>query len=157
MKPAFELPQRSGPRPETTRPSRTHPSPHTQITQNAPADMQEKLFVRAASSLAGVSVGDSLVSVPGARAFHLDPALARGPSEAFQRGREFAHLHPARDGSLHMTLPPDIYKEVLAKGWGEPHPVSGTMMVWGPRNDEELDVVWRLVRASYAYATGDGW
>jgi hypothetical protein len=117
--------------------------------------MQEKLFARAAS-LAGVSVGDSLVSVPGARAFHLDPGLARGPAQAFQRGREFAHLHPVHDGSLHLTLPPDIYEEVLAKGWGEPHPVSGTMMVWGPRNDEELDVVWRLVHASYAYATGDG-
>jgi hypothetical protein len=153
MNPRFELPQRPGPQPATTRPSQTHRSPHTQISQNAPAEMQEKLFLRAAS-LAGVSVGDSLVSVPGARAFHLDPALARGPAEAFQRDREFAHLHPAHDGSLHMTLPPDIYQEVLAKGWGEPHPVSGTLMIWGPRNAEELDIVWRLVCESYAYATG---
>jgi hypothetical protein len=120
MKPRFELPQRSGPQPATTRPSQTHRSPHTQISQNAPAEMQERLFLRAAS-LAGVSVGDSLVSVPGARAFHLDPALARGPAEAFQR---------------------------------EPHPVSGTLMIWGPRNAEELDIVWRLVCESYAYATG---
>lgn len=50
--------------------------------------------------------------------------------------------------------PPEIYEEVLAKGWGEPHPVSGTMMIWGPRNEEELDVIWNLVRASYEYATG---
>jgi hypothetical protein len=116
--------------------------------------MQEQLFVRA-QSLPGVTVGKSLVSVPGARAFHLDEALARGPAGAFQRGREFAHLHPAHDGSLHMTLPPSLYEEVLANGWGEPHPVSGTMMVWGPRNEEELEVIWSLVRASYAYATGE--
>jgi hypothetical protein len=41
-----------------------------------------------------------------------------------------------------------MYQEVLAKGWGEPHPVSGTMMIWGPRNEEELDIIWNLVRAS---------
>jgi luciferase-like monooxygenase len=148
-----ELPSRSGPKPDTTRPSPTEPRPHKQITQNAPPEMQEELF-RRASSLAGVSVGDSLVSVPGARAFHLDETLARGPREAFQRGREFAHLHPVHDGSLHLTLPPEIYQEVLAKGWGEPHPVSGTMMIWGPRDAQELEIIWSLVRASYAYATG---
>jgi luciferase-like monooxygenase len=116
--------------------------------------MQEQLFTRA-QALPGVSVGKSLVSVPGARAFHLDEALARGPNDAFQRGREFAHIHPAHDGSLHMTLPPRLYEEVLAKGWGEPHPVSGTMMVWGPRDEQELEVIWNLVRASHAYATGE--
>jgi hypothetical protein len=78
----------------TTLPSRTRPSPHTQISQNAPADMQEKLFARAAS-LAGVSVGDSLVSVPGARAFHLDPALARGRPK-----------HSSEAGSLRTCIPP---------------------------------------------------
>lgn len=149
-----ELPQRSGPKPDTTHPSRERPEPHKQISQMAPPHMQEQLFMRA-QALAGVSVGKSLVSVPGARAFHLDEALARGPAGAFQRGREFAHIHPAHDGSLHMTLPPDLYEEVLAKGWGEPHPVSGTMMVWGPRNEEELEVIWNLVRASYRYATGE--
>ena len=150
----FELPQRLGPKPDTTRPSREHPEPHKQVSQIAPPHMQEQLFMRA-QSLPGVSVGKSLVSVPGARAFHLDEALARGPDGAFQRGREFAHLHPAHDGSLHMTLPRALYEEVLVKGWGEPHPISGTMMVWGPRNEEELEVIWNLVRASYDYATGE--
>jgi Family of unknown function (DUF5519) len=150
---SFELPHRSGPRPATRRPSDTNPGPHQQVSQNAPPHLQEALFARA-RSLAGVSVGASLVSVPGARAFHLDVTAARGPRAAFQRGREFAHLHPAPDGSLHLTLDPALYQEVLAKGWGEPHPVSGTMMIWGPRTEEELDIVWSLVRASYHYATG---
>ena len=150
----FQLPQRSGSKPDTTRPSLERPEPHKQISQTAPPHMQEALFMRA-QALAGVTVGKSLVSVPGARAFHLDETLARGPRKAFQREREFAHIHPAHDGSLHMTLPPDVYEDVLAKGWGEPHPVSGTMMVWGPRNEEELELVWNLVRVSYAYATGE--
>src|SRR5438105_13866903 len=106
-----ELPRRDGPRPDTTHPTRADPHPHQQLTQIAPAEMQEALFQRA-SRLAGVSVGDSCVSVPGARAFRLDPALARGPEQAFQCDHEFAHLHPAYDGSLHMTPPPGVYQTV---------------------------------------------
>lgn len=149
----FELPQRSGPPPATRRPSQVTPGPHQQVSLNAPPHLQEALFTRA-RLLPSVTVGASLVSVPGARAFHLDDTAARGPHTAFQRGREFAHLHPPHDGSLHLTLDAGLYQDVLAKGWGEPHPISGAMMVWGPRNDEELEIVWNLVRASYQYATG---
>jgi hypothetical protein len=94
------------------------------------------------------------VSVPGARAFHLVEGVGSGPPQAFQRGREFAHLHPAFDGSLHLTLPQDVYDQVQARGWGEPHPLSGTMMVFGPRDEEELEVVWAILKESYAYARG---
>jgi len=97
---------------------------------------------------------DSLVSVPGALAFVLDEDSAGGPPEAFQAGREFAHLHPPHDGSLHMTLPPEIAREAYERGWGEPHPYSGTPLIFGPRDHEELDVVWRLLQASYAFAKG---
>ena len=150
-----ELPARAGPAPRTTRPQPGgRPTPHTQLSQNAPPELQEILFERA-SALPGVTVGDSHVSVPGARAFHLDRSLARGPAEAFQARTEFAHLHPTPDGSLHMTLPPRLYEAVRARGWGEPHPVSGTMMVFGPRDPGELEVVWRLLQASYGFATGE--
>jgi hypothetical protein len=127
--------------------------PHKQVSQNAPESVQEELFRRAAA-LDGVAVGDSLVSVPGARAFHLVEGVGSGPPQAFQRGREFAHLHPAFDGSLHLTLPQDVYDQVQARGWGEPHPLSGTMMVFGPRDEEELEVVWAILKESYAYARG---
>lgn len=63
---SFELPQRTGAKPDTTRPSRKNPGPHQQISQNAPPRLQEGLFMRA-RSLDGVSAGKSLVSVPGAR------------------------------------------------------------------------------------------
>lgn len=151
---APELPEREGDRPVTTRPSRELAFPHQQVTQTAPVDMQEQLFARAAS-LPGITVGDSGVSVPGARAFHLDPERAGGPKDAFQVGTEFAHIHPAGDGSLHLKLPPDVYDEVLEKGWGEPHPISGTMLVFGPRNRFELETVWQIVLASYRWALGE--
>jgi hypothetical protein len=153
MHSSFDLPPRRGPRPETTHPSREQPGPHKQISQNAPPEWQEALFERV-QALPGVVIRNSCISVPGARAFHLDEVMARGPKEAFQCQREFAHLHPAHDGSLHAALPPEVYQAVQARGWGEPHPVSGTMMVFGPRDEAELETVLRIVSASYSYATG---
>jgi hypothetical protein len=76
-------------------------------------------------------------------------------------GQEFAHLHPPSDGSLHMALPPDIVDDVIENGWAERHPLAGRhglpdniVMVYGPRDDEELRVVEDLVRASHAFAAG---
>ena len=147
------LPRRSGERPLTSKPTRSDPKPHAQLTDNAPLELQEELVERA-TGLPGVSLAKSLVSVPGARAFVLAEDLARGGPEAFQAGREFAHIHPPHDGSLHLTLPEPIAAEAREKGWGEPHPVSGTMMVYGPRDAEELEAVWRLLAASYSFACG---
>ena len=145
------LPRRPGPRPHTRR---RDGAAHVQLSQNAPVELQEKLFERACA-LPGVFTGESLVSVPGARALFLDESLAEGPEEAFQAGTEFAHVHPARDGSLHLTLPAGMVGEVEEKGWGERHPVSPSVMVYGPRDEFELEVVWRLLRASYRFAAGD--
>lgn len=149
----IDLPRRAGDPPETTHPTRERAMPHQQMSQNAPVELQHELLARAAA-LPGVTVADSKVSVPGARAFHLDKTHANGPGDAFQRDAEFAHLHPAHDGSLHMTLPPGVFDQVLEAGWGEPHPISGTMMVYGPRDRGELDTVWDILQASYRWATG---
>ena len=145
------LPQREGSRPLTRREEGTA---HAQLSQNAPRELQEILFERA-RSLAGISTAESLVSVPGARAFFLEESVAAGPEEAFQAGREFAHIHPEYDGSLHLTLPPAMAREVEEKGWGEPHPISPSMMVYGPRDEAELEVVWQLLLASYRFALGE--
>lgn len=148
---APDLPTRRGPRPRTTAPTREHPFPHQQLDQRAPEHLQEELFQRT-SRLPGVRVGRSLVSLPESRAFHLAADAAGGPREAFQRRTEFAHIHTDNDGSLHLTLPPALYAEVLATGWGEPHPVSGTMMLFGPRDPDELEVAWRILQASWRWA-----
>jgi Family of unknown function (DUF5519) len=142
------IPARRGPRPETIA-----PQPHAQVSQPPPPDIHRQLVTRALE-LPGVSRAGSLVSVPGAVAFVLDDAAAAGPPEAFQAGREFAHLHPVEDGSLHMKLPDAIAAEAYAKGWGEPHPVVGTPLIYAPRDQAELEVVWRLLKASHAFAAG---
>jgi uncharacterized protein (TIGR00369 family) len=148
----WSVPVRRGPRPQTTHPTRDQPGPHQQLSDIAPRDLQQELL-RRVRTLPDVEVGWSAISVPYARGFHLKPHAARGPAEAFQRGSEFGHLHPEQDGSLHLNLPPALYNDVLRAGWGEPHPISGTMLVFGPRDEVELEVVWRLVRASYHWAT----
>jgi uncharacterized protein (TIGR00369 family) len=148
----WTVPARRGPRPTTTHPTREQPAPHQQLSDIARRELQEELL-RRVRTLPEVEVGWSAISVPYARGFHLKPHAAKGPAEAFQRGSEFGHLHPEHDGSLHLCLPPALYDDVLRAGWGEPHPLSGTMLVFGPRDEAGLEVVWRLVCASYNWAT----
>lgn len=138
---------RRGDRPETTA-----PSPHAQVSQNAPVELQETLWARM-RSWPDVTTADSLVSVPGARAVVLSGDRV-GPPAAFQSEREFAHIHPHHDGSLHITLPDDVGREAVAAGWAEPHPVQQAYLVYGPRDDDELAAVWWLVQVSHLYAQG---
>jgi len=154
--PPYIAKKRSGPRPRTT-----PTNPHTQLDQNAPVRLQEEVFLLA-HGLPGVVVGPSHVSVPGARAFHL-PACSRPADDGFMLEREFAHLHPASDGSLHMSLPPDIVDAVIANRWAEYHPLAGKhglprniVMVYGPRDEAELEIIGALVRASHERACDAG-
>jgi hypothetical protein len=135
--------------------------PHQQLSQNAPLSLQEELWQRM-TGLEGVRPGGSHVSLPDTRALHLDPRLATGPGDAFFAGTEFAHLHGASDGSLHLMLPVSVAGDAIHKGWSELHPVARRgagpptlVMLYGPRDEAELEVVWRLVQTSYAFARGE--
>jgi hypothetical protein len=128
-------------------------APHQQVTQNAPGQLQERLF-RLAVALPGVVSGTAFDCVPGSRGFHLAPRLAAGPLAAFLSGTEFGHLHPEYDGSLHIALPELLTESARKAGWGEPHPDTGAFLLFGPRDDDELVVVMALVRCSYRYARG---
>jgi phospholipase/carboxylesterase len=152
--PSGELGHRAGPPPRVS-----WTIPQQQESQNAPSELQERLFdeVRA---MPGVDVGPSRISVPGARGFTLEHGSDDGHAFLVAEVGEFAHLHPAYDGSLHLALPPALAADVSAKGWGRPHLWAGTrlspgfVMVYGPRDDAELATVLAIVRASHAYASG---
>ena len=98
--------------------------------------------------------------MPGAQAFTIDGPHANEDAYLVPSVGEFAHLHPSYDGSLHLTLPADLAADLVTRGWGRMHPWAGTrlspgfVMVYGPRDDEELDTVQSIVAASHAYATG---
>jgi hypothetical protein len=149
-----ELPQRAGPRPRAT-----PTNPHTQLDQNAPPALQQALAARI-FGLSCVEERRSAISVPGARALWLREEC-NGHGAAFMIGREFAHLHPPSDGSLHAALPPEWVDAAIAAGWAELHPLAARglipkniVMIYGPRDDHELAVVTRLVEASWSFAHG---
>ena len=148
------LPTRVGDRPRTT-----PTNPHTQLDQQ-PTDARwcEEL-ARRVFALPGVVEEPSRISVPGARALVLAPGEPVGPPEAFLIDREFAHLHPAPDHSLHAMLPRETVTEAVTSGWAEPHPVAlrglippTAVMLYAPRDEAELGVIESLVRASHAFA-----
>jgi hypothetical protein len=77
---------------------------------------------------------------------------------------EIAHLHDT-EKSLHVTLHPADVAVVLAAAWGERHPLadgtwvgryvpSGFVMVYAPRNEEEVRVVGRILRAAVWWVSG---
>lgn len=150
------LPERHGPRPTTT-----PTNPHTQLDQQPPDRTQRDALAEAVLALPGVVEVPSRISVPGARALWLADG-AHGPAEAFMIGKEFAHLHPGPDQSLHAMLPLDLARSAVDAGWAEPHPAARlgliaetAVMIYAPRDDAEREVVERLVRASHAFARGD--
>jgi phospholipase/carboxylesterase len=151
--PGGHLTERRGHRPEVS-----WTIPQQQESQNAPAELQERLFDEV-RQLPGVDVGASRISVPGARGFTLQPGSTDEQAFLVPQVGEFAHLHPAYDGSLHVVLPPEQAADVSTKGWGRPHMWAGTrlsagfILVHGPRDLDELTTVRGIVAASHAYAS----
>lgn len=145
----LSLPERAGPRPKT----RTG-IPHAQIDQRPSPQVYAQLRDRFLA-MAHTENGPSLISVPGARALFLRDGEGCNTRSGFLRGREFAHLHPPEDGSLHLVLAPEDAAHVLLQGWGELHPWASTgrilptvTMVYAPRDVKEVDVVMEIARAS---------
>ncbi|KAJ7105144.1 hypothetical protein C8R46DRAFT_1157034 [Mycena filopes] len=86
----------------------------------------------------------------------IHPDIASPHKDAVQALREIAHVHPA-DHSLHVVLSPADSKTAIDLGWAERHPLSGVsrilplpnnyLLVYAPRDEEELDVVNALSRS----------
>jgi hypothetical protein len=150
----LDLPTRRGPRPRTT-----PDNPHMQLDQQPDDPAVRDELARRVFSLADVEERPSGISVPGARALCLVASAQTGPPSAFMIDREFAHLHPSPDMSLHLTLEEDLGEQAVARGWSELHPIARAgvipptaFMVFAPRDADELEVVTSLVEASYGFA-----
>lgn len=135
---------RAGDRPRTST-----EGPHRQLTDRASPELWGRL-VAEVFALPSVHEGHSRVSLPSSRAVLLDGVDA---------ATEPVHLHGVSDTSLHLCLPPPRAREVCELGWGEPHQYADDdteIMVYGPRDAEELAVVVALVRESLDFARGSG-
>ncbi|KAF7354547.1 Luciferase [Mycena sanguinolenta] len=76
--------------------------------------------------------------------------------------REIAHMHDYHDFTLHLALAAQDGKQVVAKGWGQRHPLAGPgvpgpptewTFLYAPRNEEEVKVVELIIEASIGYMT----
>jgi hypothetical protein len=150
----WALPPRAGRRPRTT-----PTNPHTQLDQQPTEPSLVEELARRVFALPGVVERPSRISVPGARALTLAEGEPAGPPEAFMIEREFAHLHPTPDHSLHAMLPLDIAEAAIDAGWAETHPVARmglipptAVMLYAPRDGRELDVIETLVVTSHSFA-----
>ncbi len=121
------LPKRRGSRPRTT-----PTNPHSQLEQNPQRQVVDEL-ARRVFALPDVEERPSAISVPGARALWLREDVPAGPPEAFVIEREFAHIHPMPDGSLHAALlPQKVAQEPVEKGWAESNtPRPACLRTWG--------------------------
>jgi hypothetical protein len=151
----IDLPPRAGDKPKTT-----STNPHQQQSQNPTPEVYELLLSKA-FDFPHVERRPSAISVPGAQALWLSEEVTGARREAFLIGREFAHVHPPYDGSMHMMLPPEAVGELLEKGWGEPHPMARrglipptAVMVYAPRDAAEVETILQVIAASYRFACG---
>ncbi|HSF86094.1 MAG TPA: luciferase family protein [Acidimicrobiia bacterium] len=150
---ALELPEREGPRRQTT-----GDVPHIQLDAE-PVPAVDAELRRRAFQLPGVENLPSDRSLPGARGLALSDSLDLSRADVIAGSREFAHIHP--DGSLHVWLSGDSAIEVHDKKWGELHPWvdrdgfwSGVVMLYTPENLDELDVTIRILVDAYNFVTG---
>lgn len=149
-----ELPARNGDRPQTT-----NTNPHSQLNQQPEDITYVETLMDWAFALVHIEKRPSAISVPGAIAMCMDNAHICKKCNAFMIGTEFAHFHPHPDYSMHLGLPEKEAKIIIKKGWGEWHPMikrgilpPNIIMLYAPRNEEELKAAKLILNLSYAYA-----
>ncbi|MEM1180781.1 MAG: luciferase family protein [Acidobacteriota bacterium] len=150
----FSLPVREGERPQTG-----GALPHLQLSQKSPDPVREALKAWAIENLPDVREEDTQISVRSTRAFWLAEHVPVRHDDAFMPpagGREFAHVH--LDGSMHLCVSDAAIAEIVAKAWGEPHPLKdhgvNEVLFYAPRDAGELRFAQRALAEAYRYATG---
>ncbi|MCE2466242.1 MAG: hypothetical protein J4G01_09305 [Dehalococcoidia bacterium] len=148
------LPQRAGDAPKIT-----EGMPQLQIGVDAVDVVNAELF-RRVYSLPSVQNQLTVISpVEGSRALWVDPAIDVAHPELLPKERELGHIHP--DGSLHMAMDPERGQEAVDAGWALFHPAAGTrpgfqgfMLLYTPRDMEELNVICQLIVDGYNHVVG---
>ena len=150
----FTLRSRPGRRPKTG-----DSVPHLQHSDKSPEAIREALKAWALKTLPSVREEDTRISVSTTRAFWLDEKIDAVHDDCFMPppgGREFAHLH--LDGSLHLCMSDESVDELIARAWGEPHPMRNQgvneVLLYAPRNEGDLQTAKYVLAEAYTYATG---
>ncbi|OAP60448.1 hypothetical protein AYL99_05450 [Fonsecaea erecta] len=97
-----------------------------------------------------------------------DPAAPKPSQTAYTARGECGHVHP--DYSIHLYLSPADARHVIEKGWGERHRLSKPrtavvnfekahiastyILIYGPRDTDEVEVVRTILLNSLRFMTG---
>ena len=151
-----ETHKRLGDKPETST-----SGPHSQLTQQSGPMIWESLVEQSLSiphviqGVSGVSPRTSIALLFDDLTDIANPATSLSPKSPL----EPVHFHGPHDTSTHLCLPPERAQEVCELGWGEPHQFAdfGTeIMVYGPRDESEIEIVLGFIGESIAYAREHG-
>ncbi|KAL2205468.1 phospholipase/carboxylesterase [Sarocladium strictum] len=153
------IPPRMGPRPHI--PGFVAPQRQTtaQASPNTKAQMTSFLshLVQENSTILQFENSELEGPVP---AVQLRQSVGKRPEYLTQTKGEMAHIHPI-DGSTHLVLSLRDSEDVIQRGWGQRHRLSGTLVGWSytlvyaPRDEEELEVWKGIVVASVKYCCGE--
>lgn len=156
LKRLAELPARPGPLPRMT-----PANPQEQLEHFPPDWRLIELLASHAFALPGVVERPTQVAPDGSRALTLAPALPLN-RQAVLVDREFAHIHNPPVGSMHLMLPQPVRDLALRKHWALRHPFAvrgwgpeGTVFVFAPRDEQELQWAKALLSVSHAWAGGE--
>lgn len=150
----FNLPERQGEPPEVGQ-----VPPQLQFSDKSPRDIYKKYHDWMFSAFPKVRKEATRISVSTSIAMWLDENEEVAHTDAFvppHGGREFTHLH--LDGSIHTVVATEIEDEIIAKKWGVRHMYYDRgvkeVLIYAPRNEEELKLIKAIVTKSFEYATG---
>ena len=150
----FSMPERIGEAPKIGQ-----VPPQLQFSDQSPRDIYRKFYSWMFSTFPKVRKEPTRISVPTSIAMWLDENEDVGHIDAFMPpsgGREFTHLH--LDGSIHTIVGTEVEDEIIRKNWGVRHMYYDQgvkeILVYAPRNQEELEILKTIVVKSYQYATG---
>lgn len=117
------LPYRPGPRPIVA-----GLAPQRQLNQHG--SLPANNMLRSALSALAAAAPHKFVTATSCLEKHGFALFALHPLNVCGNG-EVCHIHTS-DRSLHLNLHPDDIKEVLAKGWGQRHPMAWEGMIQSP-------------------------
>ncbi|KAF2706174.1 hypothetical protein K504DRAFT_536427 [Pleomassaria siparia CBS 279.74] len=154
------IPLRSGTHPKLTRwtlPQRQHSEPITPDAFTTLSTlMQDFANTRPYSSC--ITTAPSKTEGGTGHAIYVNSDVDTINPVAHKIFYELAHVHPS-DNSLHVYVSSRDAKTVIEKGWGQMFPVTwlapeSWIMVYAPRDGNEVKVVREIVRAAICFAVG---
>jgi len=155
---------RPGSRPHTG----PHPVPQRQLDQHPSKEIQQK-FLSTFKSI-GEQNPDLVKFDLSQYERHTDAMWVVDECPCYALGkdhftREISHIHTNTDYSAHVVLSPRDAAKVIRSGWGQLHGLAGVslfgrkvvpatyVLLYSPRNDDEIQVLTEIIRAGIGYMT----